>query len=221
MNRIIFILPFVLFVLGLKAQDPQFTQVYATPLYTCPAFAGSTIGSRFSLNMRDQWPAIPGSYVTMAASLDHYIHELNSGVGLMLLRDRAGSGRLGTTSISLLYTYDARITKLIHVRPAIQFTYGQRSIDFMKLRFNDQLYYEMESSTEIPSYESVSYPDFGTGLMVYTETYWGGFSLDHMTQPNISLIDGVSLLPRKFTLFGGYKHLISGKLGNHNEESLT
>ncbi len=216
----------IFFVLTLNtvclfSQDAQFTQYYASPLYTCPSFAGSSVGTRVALNFRDQWPAIPGAFVTTAFSIDHYIHSLNSGVGLLFFRDRAGSGHLGTTSISLQYTYDVRVSRMLHVRPSIQFSYGQRSINFFELRFNDQLYYEMESSVEVPSVESVSYPDIGIGFLAYTEIYWGGFSYEHLSEPNQSLTDGVVVLPKKFTFFGGYKHLLNGKIGRKNEESIT
>ncbi len=213
----------ITFIISIKSysQDAHFTQFYATPLYTCPAFAGSVIGTRAILNFRDQWPAIPGAFVTTAFSIDHYLHNMNSGIGLLFFRDRAGSGRLGTTSVSLQYTYDIRVSRMIHVRPAIQFSYGQRSIDFFKLRFNDQLYYEMGASTEVPTFESISYPDLGIGFLAYSEIYWGGFSYDHLTEPNHSLVGGYIVLQKKFTMFGGYKHLLSGRIGTDNEESLT
>lgn len=55
----------VLGILGqAMAQDPHFTQFYAAPTYLSPAFAGTTIQSRFVLQFRDQWPAIPGAFVS-------------------------------------------------------------------------------------------------------------------------------------------------------------
>lgn len=206
-----------------SAQDPQFTQIYATPLYTCPAFAGSTNGSRVVLNFRDQWPAIPGAFVTTLFSYDHYLSHLNSGVGILFMRDRAGTGRLGTTSISIHYTYNIRASRYFNIRPAIQFGYGQRSIDFNRLLFNDQLNFEgkPEGTGEIPSFAKTTYADFGVGLLVFSEKYWGGITIDHLTQPNMSLTDGTSLLPRKYTFFGGYKHAIKGTFGKKNEESIS
>ena len=42
------------------AQDPEFTQFYANPLYLNPAFAGSSHCPRMNLNYRNQWPALQG-----------------------------------------------------------------------------------------------------------------------------------------------------------------
>ena len=49
------------------AQDPQFTQFYAMPTYVSPAFAGTGLQSRFGLAWRDQWPSIPGAFVSYNA----------------------------------------------------------------------------------------------------------------------------------------------------------
>ncbi|MDZ7648916.1 MAG: type IX secretion system membrane protein PorP/SprF [Cytophagales bacterium] len=38
------------------AQDPQFSQYYAAPLYLNPAFTGTTQDHRFITNYRNQWP---------------------------------------------------------------------------------------------------------------------------------------------------------------------
>ena len=46
------------------AQDPQFTQFYANPLYLNPAFAGTVRCPRAVLNYRNQWPALTGTFVT-------------------------------------------------------------------------------------------------------------------------------------------------------------
>ena len=50
-----------------SAQDPAFSQFYSNPLYLNPAFAGTNICPRVSLNYRDQWPGIGRTYVTTSA----------------------------------------------------------------------------------------------------------------------------------------------------------
>ncbi|HMC97515.1 MAG TPA: type IX secretion system membrane protein PorP/SprF, partial [Flavobacteriales bacterium] len=87
------------------AQDAQFTQFYATPTYMSPAFAGTGLQSRFGLSVRDQWPAIPGAFVSANFAMDHNLSGLNSGVGLLITHDRAGSGALRSTSANVQYAY--------------------------------------------------------------------------------------------------------------------
>ena len=61
MLRILLFSLVVFFVVGLNktlAQDPQFSQFYAAPLYLNPAFAGSAQEARVGINYRNQWPQI-------------------------------------------------------------------------------------------------------------------------------------------------------------------
>lgn len=56
------VLTFVLYS-DANAQDPEFTQFYAAPVYTNPAMAGTGScngGGRVVLNYRNQWPSLPG-----------------------------------------------------------------------------------------------------------------------------------------------------------------
>ena len=77
------------------------------------------------------------------------------------------------------------------------------------------------SSVEISTLKKVSYSDFTIFLLVYSEKYWGGFVIDHLLGPNQSIIDGVSEIPKKYTLHGGYKYLLHWETSSYNEESIT
>ena len=99
MKRIIALSLFaVLLVSQAKAQDPEFTQFYANPLYLNPAFAGTAIGPRFCINYRNQWPGVSGTFVTYAASYDEHFDGIGGGIGGQIWKDRAGDGRLSTTN---------------------------------------------------------------------------------------------------------------------------
>ena len=52
------------------SQDAEFTQFYANPLHLNPAFAGTHMAPRSTLNYRNQWPGIPGTFVTSSFSYD-------------------------------------------------------------------------------------------------------------------------------------------------------
>ncbi|MGZ4042428.1 MAG: PorP/SprF family type IX secretion system membrane protein, partial [Bacteroidia bacterium] len=52
--------------------------------------------------------------------------------------------------------------------------------------------------------------DASTGLLVYSENSWAGFSINHFTRPNQSLIEESSKLPGDFKLHGGHKFILEG-----------
>ena len=221
---ILFTVIFSFWRLNSYAQDPQFSQFYAATTYLCPSFAGSTDGSRAILNYRNQWPSIPGAFVTTALSLDHYFPKVKSGVGLIFMKDKAGSGNLRNTNFGVQYSYNLSINRSWSVRPALQVMYSQRSIDFNKLIFGDQLSFNGTSSSSIleaPTAEKIGYIDFSTSALVFSDKFWCGIALDHLLEPNQSLTGSSSVVPLKTSLFGGTKLFLKKSAGLYEEEYIN
>ena len=82
-----------------SAQDPQLSQFYAAPVYTNPAFVGSTKKIRFTASGRNQYSALNNSFLTSVAAIDAYIRPLHGGIGVMALADRAGDGQVDRKSV--------------------------------------------------------------------------------------------------------------------------
>lgn len=216
-----FVILWLIFLAGIcMSQDPQFSRFYSNALYMAPSFAGSTGQNRFALNYRNQWPSVQRGYETYTASFDHYFRKLNSGVGVLFMHDQAGSGNLTTNNISVLYTYDFRIKNTIHIRPGMSFTYTERSIDFEKLVWRDQMSPggNAPSSAEVVSYEKAGDIDFAVSGLIYGEIFWAGATVDHLLHPNQSLYeeehseDNEALLPTKVQVFGGLRLVVKEKL---------
>lgn len=226
--RFILVLLMVLLKANLQGQDPQFSQFYSNPLYLAPSFAGLVEDSRITLNYRNQWPEIPGAYNTYAFSFDHFFDAFNSGLGLFVMKDIAGSGNLSTTNLGVQYSYDFKITNTWHMRPGVHFFYTERGIDFQKLVWHDQMSAtgNAPSSAEVVPLEKISALDFSTSLLAYSSDYWIGFSVDHLLQPNQSLYYIESgkysegYIPIKYSFFGGTKIINKGKLLRPMDTSL-
>lgn len=220
-------LAFVLLLLWsgsvLHAQAPQFSQFYASPLYLAPSFAGGTDGSRLSVNYRNQWPEIPGAFVTYAVGLDHYFHNYRSGAGILLFRDQAGSGRLATTAASLMYSYNFQIDHNWTIRPGIGFQYAQRSVDFDRHIFGDQLSLDGINPTTlvVRPIEQIGYFDAASSVLVYSPAIWGGLAVDHMMRPNQSMTGDESRIPAKISVFGGYRYRYGGTYAQQVDESIS
>ncbi|HEX7414295.1 MAG TPA: type IX secretion system membrane protein PorP/SprF [Bacteroidia bacterium] len=202
---------FLLFVITgvakpLYAQHYQFSQFYASQTYLNPAFAGSSGCTRVMMTYRDQWPTVPGTFVTSQISVDHYVKELKSGIGILFFNDMAGSGALKSTQFSLLYAYEFKLSKKIMVRTGLSMGGIQRSIDYSTLLFGDQIARGgAATSVENISTPKVTYFDVGSGVLMYTANSWLGFSGSHLNTPNQSLKAGVSTLPADYKVHGGYR----------------
>lgn len=202
------------------AQDPQYSQFYAAPLYLNPAFAGSTNQARFGINYRNQWPAIDANFTTISAYFDTYIEDKNSGVGVMLTRDREGILGLQSLSLAAQYSYNLSLTEGLSFRPGVQLALYQRSVNFDKLTFGDQFDPATGDVVNPVSAEALSggnkfFPDLSFGGLFYTPTAWLGIAAHHITQPNQSLLGEESKLPMKISAHTGIKfHFRPGVVGS-------
>lgn len=215
--RILYIL--LLFTcLSATGQDMQFSQFYAAPLYVNPGFTGSTVQHRFTMNYRHQWPNIPGAFEAYHASYDYNASDINSGFGLIMNREDVGSFGLTTNLVALSYAYRFQLRRTLYLQPGLKFGYAFRRLDYSKLVFNDQLESNNPVTLDEDAFanESVSYPDISTGLLLYGEQYWAGFSLNHINEPNQSLLNegDISTLPMKLSVQAGYRFPISGPVIN-------
>lgn len=210
-----------IYKLGLKAQDPVFSQFYATPLAINPAFAGTTLMPRLAANYRNEWPSHSDAgvtaYATYAFSYDQFISPFNSGIGMLVMTDDAGGGLLKTSSVNLTYAYRVSVNNEFGMKLGIQAGFRQLRLDWDRLIFLDQLdpltgpfdpSGNPNPTQEIPP-ESLtnSQFDIGAGLLIYTPKFYGGVGLHHLTTPSESFIrSGTGLtegLPLRLSIQAG------------------
>ena len=211
-------------VRSVQAQDPEFSQFYANPLYLNPAFTGTNGCGRLVMNYRNQWPSLAGNYETIHASYDQYVNGLNGGAGVSLYQDNAGRGVLRTTMISGYYAYQTPISRKWTVSFGAQVSYHQRSLNWDDLTFPDQIdprrgfIYETRDTQRGGR---VANADFSAGGLIYNETFYGGIAVHHLAEPNESLIVGTSRLPRKYTVHAGAVIPIGVDVTGNSETSLS
>jgi type IX secretion system PorP/SprF family membrane protein len=192
------------------SQDPEFSQYYAAPLSLNPAFTGTSSQHRFIANHRNQWPGVTNGFVTYALSYDYNMTSLNSGVGMMIMTDKAGTASLKSTLVNFQYSYKINFGDKWVLSSGLSFGLGYRNIDFSKLVFGDQL--EFDSDSGAPSddpvfsnLQSTSYFDFGGGMLAYSRKFWLGFSAAHLNRPNRSLLNEEAQIPVKTSVHGGVR----------------
>jgi type IX secretion system PorP/SprF family membrane protein len=210
MKNTVTILVFIFSIIRTMAQDPEFSQYYAAPLSLNPAFTGTASDHRFIANHRNQWPNITNGFVTYALSYDYNMEHLNSGMGVMIMTDKAGTANLKSTLINFQYAYKVNLNNKWVLSSGLNFGLGYRNIDFNKLVFGDQLEFDSDGGTpsDDPAFsnlQSSSYFDFGGGMLAYNRKFWFGFSAWHLNRPNRSLLGEGVQIPVKTSFHGGIR----------------
>ncbi len=206
------------------AQDPEFTQFYANPLYLNPAFAGSARCPRVAMNYRNQWPALSGTFVTTSVSYDQHVESIYGGLGLLVTNDRAGEGTLNTTTVNAMYAYELKVSRTFSIRAGVQAAYFHKSLDWNKLTFGDMIDPRrgfVYQTNDVPRGGSMGNVDFSAGLLGFSENFFAGVAVHHLTQPNESLITGNSPLPMKFTAHAGAIIPMSGSKYSANDAKIS
>ncbi|MDO5759563.1 MAG: type IX secretion system membrane protein PorP/SprF [Bacteroidota bacterium] len=201
------ILGCVFVLTSLQAQDPHFSQFFANPIYTNPAFAGSEICPRVSLSYRDQWPSL-GAFKTFSASYDQYFDVLSGGIGIYVMSDKQ-SDFYRVNTAALIYSLHLQLTRNIALNLAAQANVTNHSLDWDELVFGDMIdtrYGQIYSTTMAtrPDETSKTYVDFGAGALLYGESWYAGVSAVNLTRPKNGFIS-YTRLPIKFTANAGMR----------------
>jgi len=172
-----------------------------------PAFAGSQRCPRVNLNYRNQWPALSGNFISYTASYDQHVDPIG-GLGLIVMNDKAGEATLTTTSISGIYSYQLNVSRDFSIRAGFQGTYFQKKVDWDKLTFGDMIdprYGFVYQTQEVRPNQNRSFWDFSAGILAYSNRYYGGVAVHHLTEPQEFYIKEApgSQLPMKITAHAG------------------
>ena len=218
---------------AVTAQDPQFSQFYAAPLYLNPAMAGATGQARAGINYRNQWPSIDANFTTFSAYFDYFIDDKNSGIGILLMRDQEGLAGLRSLNIGLQYSYELPITKNLGFRPGVQVALYNRDVNFSRLTFGDQFdpatgdFINQPTAEQFNTNFSKTFFDLSFGGVLFTRKAWLGVSANHLNTPNQSIVDEQAPLPLKLSVHGGFKFLLkpgavgSGVYARKSERSIS
>jgi type IX secretion system PorP/SprF family membrane protein len=131
-----------------RAQDPNFSQFFVSPLTLNPALTGKFDGSyRLALNFRNQWPSIYNAFRTYTASFDagilkkHIPDYDQFGIGVLGLTDKSGNGVLQHNYIGLSTAYHKSLDEngFHQIGLGFQGIYVNKRLDANSLKFEDML----------------------------------------------------------------------------------
>ena len=210
MKTIWTIIAILFLTLSAKAQDMQYSQFYAAPIYLNPAFAGSSEMTRIGVNYRNQWPGMGQTLNSYAAYIDHYLFNLNSGVGLIINGTQESMANLSTMEVGAAYSYRLQLGFRSFVRFGGQASFVSRDANFDNLVFGSQIDPDGVigdfSGENLGSDAKHRFVDYNFGVLFNNEHVWLGVSAHHVTQPNVSFVQSESShLPMKLSAHGGVK----------------
>lgn len=219
------------------AQDPHFSQFYASSLYLNPALAGIEGDLTLSVVHRVQWRSVlQGSqpYSTNKVSIiapvssGKYIKNQIGSIGATVFNDVAGDGNFNTLGGSFTYAHNFESNSQLQlITLAGQIGFIQKSIDFTNLEWGSQFQFSGVNS-QVPEDQSMInsqklYPDVNLGIMYYFNpeqnwrragySFYVGGAIYHLNNPNESLVEGqVSRLPSLLKLHGGLELTAGDKM---------
>jgi type IX secretion system PorP/SprF family membrane protein len=207
-----------------SAQDPNFSQFFASPLTLNPALTGKFDGVyRIAGNYRNQWPTINNAFVTKTASIDfgilkNRLPDIDQlGVGAIGYTDRAGDGVLVTNAAGLSLAYHKGLDEngYHQIGAGFQGTYVNKRLDITKVVFEDELTplgFVPGTTGEIFTNKqiNVSFVDINAGVLYNGSTngynnFYIGASMYHINRPKESFQGGQYLLAARTTIQGGGK----------------
>lgn len=185
-----------------KAQDPHFTQFYATPLLLNPALTGGFEGKyRVGMVYRDQWrKALEHPLRTFALNGDFRwnldtktSHQDAVGIGLQFFNDQVSVFDFNTTQIAISGAYHKSLDIANTQYLSLGFQYGltQRNLNYGALNFHDAFDglngYTLGTGEQLPE-NNFSYSDLNVGLN-YSAAFgkkaglFAGIAMHHVMRP--------------------------------------
>src|SRR6478735_3071081 len=160
------------------AQDPNFSQFFASPLTLNPALTGKFDGVfRVAGNYRNQWPTINNAFTTATISMDagilrNTIPDYDQfGVGIMAFTDKSGNGVLQNNFLALSTAYHKALDEngFHQIGLGFQGTYVSKRLDITGLKFESMLrsdgFTGLMDESFAASQLKVSYFDMNLGVL--------------------------------------------------------
>ncbi|MFZ9299699.1 MAG: PorP/SprF family type IX secretion system membrane protein [Chitinophagaceae bacterium] len=204
-----------------QAQDPHFSQFFASPLTLNPANTGNFSGRlRVAGNYRNQWPDFGNAYITSTIAVDGSLFRKSIpksdkfSAGLVLLADQTGNGILKENYVLLSAAYTKSLDANGHQSITLGFQGGMGNylFDADKANFEDEI---SPSGFTIPTSEILlgrdlnkHFFDVHTGILYKLNVdndngIYVGASLYHLAKPNFGFNSNHYTLQHRFNIHGG------------------
>ncbi|MCC5929527.1 MAG: type IX secretion system membrane protein PorP/SprF [Cyclobacteriaceae bacterium] len=154
-------------------QRPIVSQYMFNGLVLNPAYAGRHEYTSFSAMYRDQWINVPGAPQLGVFTMQTGFKDRNVGAGLIVANDAIGVHN--DMSVYGIYSYSIEVKRGAKLSMGLQAGFNNLRSDFNRLNLPPGVIDPFLSGVN-----SNFYPNFGTGLFYFDESFYAGFSVPYI-----------------------------------------
>lgn len=164
---------FLCFVSSFGQQDPLYSQYMFNPVVINPAYSGLYDMSSLTAGFRTQWAGFEGAPTTMSANFHTTLPIDNMGTGITFVRDSYGANT--NTDVNLAVSYNIKTGYYSRFSMGIQGGFYSNSFDRDALTYQDD-------NDPLFSYDQVTSPNFGFGILYNSKKFWVGASVPKLLE---------------------------------------
>ncbi len=219
MSKFLFVFTlFLFFIVKIQAQDPIFSQYYNTRVFLNPAYTGLEHGLTFSAAARNQYGNLNSQFYTTFVAAELQEPSLRSGFGISASRQAIGEGAFSTQNLNLSYAYilplsGAAQQNVHNISLGLRAGLLQRSLDWSKLRFLDQLDATqgvISGTSAVPIQQNTLSFDAQAGILWRSELQIAGkktlnclgLTISHLTGKETGFTGFIADSPLRLTIHG-------------------
>jgi type IX secretion system PorP/SprF family membrane protein len=174
--------------IGAYCQESSYGPGYQTILNNNPAFAGSESDGILRLSYFNYYPGNNYNLHSVFVSYDTYLSLIHGGAGFFLSDDYLG-GIVNDLRGGFSYSYHLQADKNIFINAGLSASFYHRGINRGNIILPDQI--DPLNGAVYPSGETITSHgrtviDIGAGFLIIAGKLIGGFSLGHLTKPDLS-----------------------------------
>lgn len=188
---------------AVECQETDHGMGYQSVIQDNPAFSGSEGDGTVRLQYNNYYPGNGYKLNSVFFSYDSYFPALHGGAGIYISDDYMG-GIINDLRGGLSYSYFLQAGKDIYINAGLSASFFRRGFSFENSLLPDQI--DPLGGSTAPSSETLAATghtvfDVGAGFLFIAPGFFGGFSVSHLAEPDISLA-GISdsRLKRKWLL---------------------
>jgi type IX secretion system PorP/SprF family membrane protein len=191
---------------------------YQSAMIANPALAGSEGDGKMRLSYQDLYPGNNFNLHSVSVSYDGYFQALHGGAGFYLSDNYLG-GLVNDLRGGLSYSYFFRAGTDLYIGAGLSAAFFHRGFNVGEAVLPDQIdpvYGSVNTSSEVLSSERKTLLDIGTGFLFITGKVFGGISVSHLTEPDLSSNEITpNRIYRQISIIG------SGEIGLGGKKSLV